>query len=197
MATRSDSWSLILLTGGTARRLDGIYKATVDLAGTTPLELLLEALPPGVPVIAAGDPVTTSRPILFRREDPPGGGPAAGIAAALPSVSTDLTAIIAVDMPWAMPTLERALETLASDTGADAVMPVDPSGRRQPLCSAWRTAALRRAVDAAGVLANRPVRDLLADAAVVDLPVVAGDDSLADIDTAEDLEQARRRAQRP
>lgn len=198
MVPRRDDWSLIVLTGGTARRLDGIDKATVDLAGTTPMELLLQTLPPGVPVIVAGGPVPTSRPVTFRREDPPGAGPAAGIAAALPDVTTDITAIIAVDMPWAMPIIERAVEALAREHAADAVVPVDQGGRQQLLCSAWRTPALRKAAAAAGPLANQPVRALLTDAVLVELPLEADADldDLADIDTPADLDRARQRARR-
>ena len=189
-------WSLIVLTGGTARRLDGIDKATVDLAGVTPVELILQALPPGIPVIVAGDPLPTSRPVTFRREDPPGAGPAAGIAASLPDVSTDITAIIAVDMPWAMPIIQRAVGVLIGDESADAVVPVDQDGRQQPLCSAWRTPSLRKAAAAAGPLANQPVRALLTDVAVVDLPLESDADlaNLTDIDTPADLDRARQRA---
>ncbi len=189
----TEHWSLILLTGGTGRRLDGMDKATLDLAGTTPLELVLDTLPTRIPVVVAGDPVTTSRQVTFRREDPRGAGPAAGIAAALSDVSTELVGILAVDMPWAVPVLMRAVDHLSINQGADTVVPVDTEGRDQLLCSAWRTSALRRAVDRSGDLANRPVRDLLVNATVVDLPLLSEED-LADIDTPEDLVRARDRA---
>lgn len=195
MAPRTDDWSVIILTGGTGRRLDGVDKATLDLAGTTPLQLVLDSLPTGIPVVVAGDPVTTSRQVTFRREDPPGAGPAAGIAAALSDISTELVGILAVDMPWAVPVLMRAVDDLSIDHDADAVVPVDADGRDQLLCSAWRTSALRRAVDGSGDLTNRPVRDLFVDASVLHLPLHSEDD-LADIDTPQDLVLARERAHR-
>lgn len=186
-------WSLILLTGGTARRLGGIDKATVDIAGTTPLAVLLEALPADVRVIVAGDPVPTTRPVTFCREDPPGSGPAAAVAATLTHIDADLVGLLAVDMPWSVPVLRQAVDLLRTADGSDAVVPVDAAGRRQLLCSAWHTAALRRSVAAAGDLTDRPMRDLLAHVRVVELPVPEGDD-LSDIDTPDDLDRARHRA---
>lgn len=191
--TRHD-WSVILLTGGTARRLHGADKAMLDLAGTTPLAMVLDSVPPDVPVIVAGDPIPTPRPVTFCREDPPGGGPAAGIASALPWTATDLVGLLAVDMPWSVPILESAVTALR-DSAADVVVPIDGDGRRQLLCSAWRTEALRQAVTHAGDLSGRPVRDLLTGVGVLELPH-CGSDDLADIDTPEDLSRARDRAHR-
>lgn len=189
-------WSAVILTGGTARRLGGIDKATMDLGGITPLQHLLNGLPAEVPVIVVGDPAPLDHHVVFLREDPPGGGPAAGIAAALPAVQTDAVAIIAVDMPWAVPIVLSAVQELSGDSAAEAVIPVGPDGRRQPLCSVWRTGALRRAVTLLGSMDGRRVRDLLGRVHVRDLEVTTPED-LTDIDTPDDLARARRRAHQP
>lgn len=194
MAPPSHDWSVILLTGGTARRLDGADKATLDLAGVTPLEQVLNSLPPEVAITVAGDPTPTPRPVTFCREDPVGGGPSAGIATALRTVDTEIVGVLAVDMPWAAPVLESAVGALR-ESRADVIVPVDGEGRRQLLCSAWRTESLRRSATRSGDLSGLPVRDLLTDVVVVELPHADSDD-LADIDTPADLARARDRAHR-
>ena len=192
-------WTVIILTGGTGTRLGGADKATLDLGGSTPLETLLTSLPPSTPVIIVGDDVATSRVVAFTREDPPGGGPAAAIAAAVSSVRTPLVGIVAVDMPWAAPVLQQAVEALATDPDTEVVLPLDAHGRQQLLCSAWRTNALKASVAAAGAMAGLPVRHLLAGRAVRELavhelavPDLAAD-HLSDIDTPEDLARERQR----
>lgn len=187
----SPSWTLILLTGGTGRRLGGQDKARLDLAGCTPLDLALESVPRDVAVVVAGDPLPVPRPVLFHPENPRGGGPAAGIAAAGQHATTPVVGILAVDMPWAAAVLPHLIDALLADPGADAAVAVDDNGRRQPLCAAWRTSALMSAVERCGDLTGRPVRDLMDGAVIVDIPVRGAD--LEDIDTPEDLARARRR----
>ncbi len=74
----------------------------------------------------------------------------------------------------------------------DAVVPVDASGRAQPLCAAYRTDALRAGLAAVGELADRPVRAALAALRVVEWAPPA--ESVLDIDTDADLARARQRA---
>lgn len=156
--------------------------------------MVLTSLPADIAVIIVGPMTPTSRPVAFSREDPPGSGPAAAIAAALPLVSTTAVGVIAVDMPWAAPVLQRAIKALETDPDTEVVLPLDADGRRQLLCSAWRTSALRESVAAAGDLQGRPVRHLLAglDVRELDLPRTHTE-QLSDIDTPEDLERERQR----
>ena len=77
----------------------------------------------------------------------------------------------------------------------DGVIPVDPAGFLQPLCAAYRTEALRRALDslaASGALAGLAVRALLPALDVMEWPVPAA--ALADVDTEDQLTAARLRA---
>jgi molybdopterin-guanine dinucleotide biosynthesis protein A len=190
-AAMSDA-SVIVLTGGSGRRLGGADKARLDVTGEGLLDHVLRSLPPGMPVVVCGDVIGTCRPVEFVREDPPGGGPAAGVATAIALVRTPLVGLLAVDMPWGAAPMQQALVALHEQVDVDAVLTVSEDGRDQPLCSAWRTAALRAAVVDAGPLTDRPMRDLVARVRTTTLAVAMED--LLDIDTPEDLERARRRS---
>lgn len=187
--------SVIVLTGGTGRRLGGADKASLDVTGESLLDHVLRSLPAAMPVIVSGDPIATCRDVEFIREDPPGGGPAAGVAAAISLVRTPLIGLLAVDMPWGAAPLGRALDELRTTSDADAVVTMGEDGRHQLLCSAWRTDALRTAVGTAGDLHDRPMRDLVALVRVRAL--ATNEDDLDDIDTPDDLARARRRAGGP
>ncbi|HYT10055.1 MAG TPA: hypothetical protein VEL73_05275, partial [Mycobacteriales bacterium] len=83
---------------------------------------------------------------------------------------------------------------LDADPGAAAAVLVDDGRRDQPLCSVWRTGALRAAVAAVGGPAGVPMRAVLAAAG----PVVRrapeardGPPPWFDCDTDEDLRTAR------
>ncbi len=166
----------------------GHDKAQVTVAGRRLLDRLLVALPPAVPTVVVGPaPEDLPRPVAVTREDPPGGGPVAGLAAGLALVTTPTTVVAAVDLPHAGPVLPVLAATLRA-SGADAVVP-DVAGVRQPLSAAYRTAALRRALAALGDPRGRAVRDVLAELVV---QTVAGDAVvLADVDTPDDLARAR------
>src|SRR5690606_7523849 len=73
----------VVLTGGTGARLGGADKASIEIGGLTLLERALDALLDVDDVVVVGEPVRTSRPVTFTREDPAGGGPAAGLLAGL------------------------------------------------------------------------------------------------------------------
>jgi molybdopterin-guanine dinucleotide biosynthesis protein A len=172
-------WTAIVLTGGGSRRL-GRDKITTDLGGRRLIDRVLEGLPPEAPVVVVGPDPGTARPVTVTREQPPGGGPAAGIAAGLEHVRTPLVAVLAADMPFAVP----ALQALPLPQ-RDAVVP-RADGHPQPLCALYRTVALRAAAPRAGM----SMRALLAhlDVEYLDLPAA----DFADIDTEQDLEAAQR-----
>src|SRR5699024_2806292 len=77
----------IVLCGGTSRRMGGTDKTALPLGGATVLDHLLDALPADWPVVCAGVERPTRRKVGWTREDPPGGGPVAGIAAGLDAVA--------------------------------------------------------------------------------------------------------------
>lgn len=186
--------SVIVLTGGTGRRLGGVDKATVEIDGQTLLEHVLTALPSDVTVLAAGAPLPTSRPVVFRAEDPPQGGPVAGINAVIASVTSPIVAVIAVDMPRAVPVLLDMIAALAADARADVALPVTADGRQQPLCSAWRTQALRDALRHLDRIDGAAMRAMLAPMQAREVPLTPGQEALLDdIDSPSDLERVRSR----
>lgn len=75
------SWGGIVLSGGGAARMDGVDKASIEIDGETLLEHVLSALRALPEVVVVGPEVSTSRPVTFTREEPAGGGPAAGLLA--------------------------------------------------------------------------------------------------------------------
>ena len=134
----------------------GRDKATLDVAGASLLDRTIADVPPGVPVVVAGPSVTVARQgVVFVQEDPPGGGPVAGILAALPAVTAPVVVVLATDLPLVgtLPSeLADALLDAAPDADADAdatpdaLLAADASGRPQQLCAAYRADALRRAI---------------------------------------------------
>jgi molybdopterin-guanine dinucleotide biosynthesis protein A len=130
--------------------------------------------------------------VTWRREDPPGSGPVAAVAAGIGDVRSEVVLVLAADLPSvapAVPVLRAALD----GPGADVAALVDATGHLNYLAAAWRTAALRRALSAAGVTADAPVRSLFVSAEVV--AVVDAGRWGADCDTWDDLAGARRRAE--
>ncbi len=133
-----------MLTGGSAVRFQGADKASIEVAGVTLLEHVLGALAEVPDVVVVGDQVVTSRPVGFVREDPPGGGPAAGLLAGLAGFPRPprLVVVLAVDMPLVTTATVRRLMLSAEEDGA---LLVDEDGRRQYLCAIYRGEALLEA----------------------------------------------------
>ncbi len=88
VATSGDV-TVVVLAGGTSRRF-GSDKLAAPLGGSTVLDTVLGSLPPEWPVVVVGPPRECRRPVTWTREDPPGGGPLAGVAAGVDAVTTDL-----------------------------------------------------------------------------------------------------------
>ena len=179
-------YAAVVLAGGTAARLDGVDKAGVELAGRTLLEHVLAAVRGATEIVVVGDQVPTSQPVTFTREDPPYGGPAAGLLAGRDALARtpEHLVVVAVDMPRvAATTVERLL---AAATGHDGAFLTDAAGRRQ-LAGVVVVRALDRArpPDCHGL----PLHRLLAP---LELAEVAADGSEAvDVDTWADLRDLR------
>lgn len=177
-----EEWAAVILTGGTAARMDGVDKASLEYAGRSLLEHALAAVSAAVEVIVAGESVPTSRPVTFVREEPPMGGPAAGLLAGRDATAARprFLAVLAVDMPRVnAATFERLL---AAAAGRDGAFLADHDGRRQ-LVGVLDVAAL----DAArpDEVHGLPLHRLLAP---LDLASVTGlPGEAADVDTWADL----------
>ena len=121
----------MILAGGTAARLGGADKAGIEYAGRTFLEHALAAVAAAGEVVVVGEQVPTSRPVTFAREDPPLGGPVAGMLAGRRALARrpDLLVVLAVDMPRVThQTVDRLFDAA---TGRDGAVLLDDDGRRQ------------------------------------------------------------------
>ena len=150
---------------------------------------MLGALPDAGTVVVVGPERPTAREVVWTREEPPGGGPAAALAAGLLLVTAATVVVLAADLPFLDVATVALLRQLAH--GRDGAVLVDEVGRDQVLTSAWSTARLRERAD--GDLAGAPLRALLRGLDPVRLPAPDAR-AVRDVDTPEDLEQAREAA---
>jgi molybdopterin-guanine dinucleotide biosynthesis protein A len=173
--------------------MDGVDKASIELDGVTLLERALAATMAAVEVVVVGAEVPTSRPVTWTREDPAGGGPAAGLLAGLERFSRppDLVCALAVDMPKVDGgTVARLTWAVESDPAADGAVLVDPDGRRQPLAAVYRLSALQAARPASREDEHGlAVRRLVGAFRLVDVPAVG--DEARDVDSWSDLHDLR------
>lgn len=174
----------MILAGGTAARLGGIDKASVEREGRSLLDHAIDAVIDAVEVVVVGDPLPTVRPVTFTRESPRYGGPVAGLLtgrdALLRSPST--LGVLAVDMPYVTAMTFRRLHEAA--LGHDGAFLTDPDGRRQlaGVLDVTRLDAVRPDLEGQHEMA---LHRLLAD---LDLALVAPEgDEARDIDTWADL----------
>lgn len=173
--------NVIVLAGGQGTRMGGVDKASVQLNGCRLVDHLLGRLE-GHEVIVVSPHRLSG--IATTSEQPPFGGPVAGIAAGLAELDrhSEFTAILAVDAPHSaemLPALRAALGT------ADVAVTVATDGWIQPLCAVWRTSSLIRALTSLGEVRDRPVKALLRQTpTVVEVP---GDGTETDYDTLGEL----------
>jgi len=121
---------LIVLAGGRGSRLGGAVKPAVEVAGRTLLSRVLDARTLARRVVIVG-PVSArvaagpeASGVLWALEDPPFGGPVAGIAAGLAALARPVPA--PASTPGAIPT-----PASASASAAEAKA-VAPGARREP-----------------------------------------------------------------
>ena len=187
------SLAAIILAGGRATRLGGAPKPLLRIGGVTLLQTAVDAAAAAGcrPIVVAGPAVGEDPRLTWVREDPPFGGPAAAIVAALPRIATAEVLLLAADLPRAREAAIAVLESAALAAPVDGLCLADESGRPQWLAGVYRTSALRRAAGRlAASGAGASMRDLLADLEIATVRAPAG--STDDIDTWEDLEAARR-----
>lgn len=193
----------VILSGGTARRLGGLDKSSLEYAGTRLLDRALAAVAGAEPVVVVGPAVPTDRPVVFTVEDPPLGGPVAGLLAgaaavrrAVPGGCPPWTALLAVDMPHVTPaTLARLRAAIAPDSpggpdgldgrdspdGIDGAVLIGSEGRRH-LAAVLRSAALVGQPASHG----RSMRDFLATLRLTEVPATGREGQ--DVDRPEDLD---------
>lgn len=191
-STADSDWTVVVLTGGRSRRM-GRDKATLEVAGRTLLERTLHDVPDDVPVVVAGPAVRLPRDgVTFAQEEPAGGGPVAGLDAALAVVATPMVVLLATDLPYAGRLPELLAQTLReSPTETDAVLATGADDRPQQLCAAYRADALRAAIATNGPVAGAAMHRVLTHLRTRTVGVAGGDgtDATWDIDTPEDVQR--------
>lgn len=186
---------VIVLAGGTGRRLDGVSKPDVVARGLRLLDHVLaglerlreQGLALGRVCVVAPAEVALPGDVLRALEDPPLGGPVAGIAAGLELLGgsdpvAGLTGILTCDAPlsWrALPSLYRALAEAGPELDGACARDGDHT---QYLLGLYRRRALTAAVTPDGMpLRDTAVRQALGPLHVTAIPTPH--DVVRDLDT--------------
>ncbi|HEY3562419.1 MAG TPA: NTP transferase domain-containing protein [Kribbella sp.] len=173
----------IVLAGGGSTRFGGVDKAMLVLDGVTLLDRVLTATAGAASTVVVGPVRTTYRKVEWTVEDPPSGGPVAGLAAGLTHGTAPVVVVVSCDLPWIT---ESDVTTLVAGLGDhDGYGLRDTDGQEQQLATAYRRTALATAIQQVGDPRDKSVRRTLA---ALDLtwtaPTRAGDD----VDTWADLD---------
>lgn len=203
----------VVLTGGRGTRLGGRDKASLPFDGVTALQRALTTIGT-VPTVVVGPHAPSASHIVVTREDPPLGGPAAGVAAAVAVLTGPLPwrdmrplpddAFVAI---WAVDQVGVTAETwrrlVASATAASAVpgacrapassddhreahgAVLTSDGRQQVGVVAARWGALRRGCATRNSWHDAPLRQLIEYVQPVSVP--GNVTEARDIDTLKDL----------
>jgi molybdopterin-guanine dinucleotide biosynthesis protein A len=167
------NFDALIIAGGAGRRIGGIDKSLIEIEGAPMLARVLAEVDRAERTVVVGPVragIATNRPIRWCPEEPPGGGPAAGLAAGLLEVRAEVVVVLAVDLPWIAPAVSVLRCRLASGPPVDAAVLVDPDGRPNYLAAAWRRTALTDAVSALDWVVGAPMRSLYDLARWVALP---------------------------
>ncbi|KPI23219.1 MobA-like NTP transferase domain containing protein [Actinobacteria bacterium OK074] len=189
-----EAYDAVVLAGGGARRLGGADKPGVRVGGRALLDRVLGACAGTAVIVVVAAPRPTARPVRWAREEPPGAGPVAALAAGLAATTAAHVVVLSADLPFLdAPTVGRLLATLRA-SGAEGVLLTDADGRDQPLVAAYRAAALRRELAALaagpGTLVGLPLRRLTGG---LDLTRIPDPVASLDCDTWDDIAAARAR----
>ncbi|WP_338145920.1 NTP transferase domain-containing protein [Streptomyces scabichelini] len=190
----ADVHDAVVLAGGAARRLGGADKPGLRVGGRPLLDRVLAACSGAATTVVVADRRTTTRPVRWAREDPPGAGPLAALDAGLRGTTAEYVVVLSADLPFLDEGTVRRLLTALRSTETEGVLLTDPGGRDQPLVAAYRSSALRRELAALGAehgsLAGLPLRRLTG---ALDLTRIADPVASFDCDTWDDIAAARAR----
>lgn len=179
---------VVILAGGAGRRLGGVAKADLPLGDARLLDHILSDLAAwddprvrlGRIVVVAPETVEVPGGVLRTLEDPPGGGPAAGVAAALELLGAgDLVAVLTCDAPYSA----RALPQLMAALAAEGAVARNRAGFTEYLLGIYRFEPLIRRIGEASA------RDVSARRLFSPLSLTSVDvgDLAHDVDTWDDL----------
>lgn len=195
------AYDAVVLAGGAARRLGGADKPGVRVGGRPLLDRVLAACAGATTTVVVAEPRATARPVRWAREDPPGGGPLAGLDAGLRGTTAEHVVVLSADLPFLDEgTVRRLLSALRTGDAVEGparpegVLLTDPGGRDQPLVAAYGAGALRRELAALaaehGGLTGLPLRRLTT---ALHLTRISDPVASFDCDTWDDIAAARAR----
>lgn len=157
------TFDAVVLAGGTGARLGGLSKPNLEVGGLPLLRHALNAVSGARRVVVVGPAELSRFGVATTLEDPPGGGPVAGLQAGLTHLAADgqpaaTVVVLACDLPLAGSVVPALLAVLDNTDGA---MALDPFGRAQPLLAVYRTGALQRAILTLPTAHGAPMRSLI------------------------------------
>ena len=201
-----ESYAAIVLAGGAGRRLGGVDKAAIDIDGRTLLDRALAAMAQADRIVVVGPARPLPDGVVATQEQPPGGGPVAAVAAGLVALSkrvdndTEIVVVLACDMPFVDAGAVARLVGAARSQPGDGAAFVDAGGRRQHLAAAYRTIALRAALDQIGDVDGAAMRHVAQRLTMVEIeadPEITLDtDTWSDVRRTQTLAEQRRARER-
>lgn len=182
----SRAGSIIVLSGGTSSRF-GADKSQAILGHQQLIHHILAGIPKEFEIIIVGaDPLFTPASYRCVQESPAGGGPVAGIAAALELCESEIVGVLATDMPFAGAHMIHLLSAMTSYD--DAIMFVDSKGFKQPLAALYRREALENALSTIGNPHGASMRTLISHLKIHEVQMSPEiEKAMIDIDTPHDL----------
>jgi molybdopterin-guanine dinucleotide biosynthesis protein A len=174
----------VVLAGGGSTRFGGADKALLVVDGMSLLDRALTATSAARSTVVVGPEREVCREVEWAMEEPPAGGPVAGIAAGLAKGESPVVVLVSCDLPWLTEAAVTGLVEGLSDHDGYGLR--DTGGREQRLAAAYRRTALASALEAIGDPRDKSVRRLFAGLELAwSEPTKAGDDvdSWADLET--------------
>jgi len=187
-----------ILVGGRSSRM-GTDKSRLQFGGQTSVERIaaeLRSVTRRISLVGPGrsgyDPDLRIVPDTHERW-----GALGGIHAALGACVSDWALIVACDLPFVTRDLCSRLLTLSQQESPDAVVPIQPDGRPQPLCALYRREPCRLEAEQLIASGEHTPRALLANvnprwvrpAELIDLP--GAENFFFNVNTPADYEQAQ------
>ncbi len=187
-----------ILVGGRSSRM-GTDKSRLQFGGQTSVERIaaeLRSVTRRISLVGSSragyDPDLRIVPDTHERW-----GALGGIHAALGACVSDWALIVACDLPFVTRDLCSRLLTLSQQESPDAVVPIQPDGRPQPLCALYRREPCRLEADQLIASGEHTPRALLANvnprwvrpAELIDLP--GAENFFFNVNTPQDYERAK------
>ena len=148
---------------------------------------ILTGIPKEFEIIVVGaDPLFPEIAYRCVRENPVGGGPVAGIAAALELCESEIVGVLATDMPFAGAHMIHLLSAMTSHD--DAIMYLDSQGYKQPLAALYRRESLENALSIIGNPHGASMRTLISHLNIHEIHMSPEiEKAMIDVDTPHDL----------